>query len=160
MKPATAAIIVTADRVLSGAKPDSAGTLAKELLLAQGLEVTSHDVVAEGYARVAEALREQVQVGVDVIVVIGGTGVGPTNYTPEVTEEFIAARLHGLETQVLLKGLESSHKTGLSRGVIGMTDRGCGSLIINSASSRGAVADTLGVVLPLLGDIFRDAKSN
>lgn len=41
-----------------------------------------------------------------------------------------------------------------------MTDRGCGSLIINSASSRGAVADTLGVVLPLLGDIFRDAKGN
>ncbi|STD61864.1 Uncharacterised protein [Corynebacterium striatum] len=29
MKPATAAIIVTADRVLSGAKPDSAGALAK-----------------------------------------------------------------------------------------------------------------------------------
>lgn len=156
--PTTAALIVTSDRILSGERADAAGQLAAELLQAAGLSVREHIVVAEGYARVADALRTQVREGTDVIVVIGGTGVGATNYTPEVSAEFIAARLHGLETQVLLKGLESSHKAGLSRGIIGMTARGCGSLIINSASSTGAVRDTLGVVLPLLGDIFRDCN--
>lgn len=158
MTPTTAAIIVTADRILSGEKPNTAGELAASLMVDAGFEVGSHVVIAEGYARVAEALRAEVRAGTHVIVVIGGTGVGTTNYTPEVTGEFVTARLTGLETQVLLKGLESSHKAGLSRGIIGMTDRGGGSLIINTASSRGAVADTLGVVLPLVGDIFRDAR--
>ncbi len=151
-----AAIIVTSDRVISGDKDNSGGRAAEKLLGEFGHEVISHDVVAEGYARVAAALREQVRAGIDIIVLIGGTGIGVTNYTPEVTEEFIHTRLHGLETQVLIEGLKSSPKAGLSRGIIGMTDRGAGSLIINAASSSGAVRDTLGVVLPLIGDIFRD----
>lgn len=158
MKPTRAAVIVTSDRVLSGEKPNTAGELAQSLLENAGLDVAAVDVVAEGYARVADAVRARVRDEVPVIVVIGGTGTGATNYTPEVTEEFISTRLHGLETQVLLKGLESSPKAGLSRGIIGMTGRGEGSLIIDSASSRGAVADTLGVILPLLGDIFRDYR--
>ena len=85
----------------------------------------------------------------------GGTGNGATNLTPEVTERYIKARLYGLETQVLLRGLESSPKAGLSRGIIGMTEHGGGSLIINCASSTGAVADALGIIAPLLDDVFR-----
>ena len=56
-----------------------------------------------------------------------------------------------------MKGLDSSPKAGLSRGIIGVTKYGHPTtLIINSAGSRGAVADTLSVVLPLVGDIFRE----
>lgn len=104
------------------------------------------------------ALKTALRAGSDVIVIIGGTGLGRTNFTPEVTEKYISARLHGLETQVLLRGLESSAKAGLSRGIIGMTEHGGGSLVVNTASSVGAVEDTLGVVLPLLPDIFRSCR--
>ena len=79
---------------------------------------------------------------------------------PEVTMQKLAARLNGLESQVLLEGLQSSPKAGLCRGVIGVTQFGHPTqLIINSAGSRGAVRDTLKVVLPLIGDIFSECST-
>lgn len=150
-----AQIIVSSDRILAGEKPNRAGEKAVEILRAHDIDVVTPSIVPEGYTPVDDALRAAVDAGTDIVVVIGGTGIGATNLTPEVTERYIKARLYGLETQVLLRGLESSPKAGLSRGIIGMTDHGGGSLIINCASSTGAVADALGVIAPLLADVFR-----
>lgn len=150
-----AQIIVSSDRILAGEKPNRAGEKAVEILRAYDIDVVTPSIVPEGYTPVDDALRAAVDAGADIVVVIGGTGIGATNLSPEVTERYIKARLYGLETQVLLRGLESSPKAGLSRGIIGMTDHGGGSLIINCASSTGAVADALGVIAPLLADVFR-----
>ena len=148
-------IILSSDRVLAGEKPNQAGERAREIF-------ESHSMTVRGYSRgagpVEAALQKALEMGSDIIVIIGGTGLGRTNYTPEVTQKYVAARLYGLETQVLLRGLESSPKAGLSRGIIGMTEHGSGSLLINTASSTGAVEDTLGVVCPLLPDIFRSCR--
>lgn len=148
-------IIVSSDRILAGEKPNRAGEKAAEILRTHDIDVAPPSIVPEGLKPVDDALRTAVDTGTDIVVVIGGTGIGATNLTPEVTERYIKARLYGLETQVLLRGLESSPKAGLSRGIIGMTDHGGGSLIINCASSTGAVADALGVIAPLLADVFR-----
>lgn len=155
MSQRMAQIIVSSDRILAGEKPNRAGEKAVEILRSHDIDVAPPSIVPEGYAPIDDALRTAVEACTDIVVVIGGTGIGATNLTPEVTERYIKARLYGLETQVLLRGLESSPKAGLSRGIIGMTDHGGGSLIINCASSTGAVADALGVIAPLLADVFR-----
>ncbi|MER0081798.1 molybdopterin-binding protein [Corynebacterium sp. KPL2861] len=155
MSQRKAQIIVSSDRILSGEKPNRAGEKAVEILRTHDIDVAPPSIVPEGYTPVDDALRTALDTGTDIVVVIGGTGIGATNLTPEVTERYIKARLYGLETQVLLCGLGSSPKAGLSRGIIGMTDHGGGSLIINCASSTGAVADALGVIAPLLADVFR-----
>lgn len=155
MSQRKAQIIVSSDRILAGEKPNRAGEKAAEILRAHDIDVAPPSIVPEGFTPVDDALRTAVGTGTDIVVVIGGTGIGATNLTPEVTERYIKARLYGLETQVLLRGLESSPKAGLSRGIIGMTEHGGGSLIINCASSTGAVADALGVIAPLLADVFR-----
>lgn len=155
MSQRKAQIIVSSDRILAGEKPNRAGEKAAETLRTHDIDVAPPSIVPEGLKPVDDALRTAVDTGTDIVVVIGGTGIGATNLTPEVTERYIKARLYGLETQVLLRGLESSPKAGLSRGIIGMTDHGGGSLIINCASSTGAVADALGVIAPLLADVFR-----
>ncbi|WP_296088232.1 molybdopterin-binding protein [uncultured Corynebacterium sp.] len=155
MSQRKAQIIVSSDRILAGEKPNRAGEKAAEILRTHDIDVAPPSIVPEGLKPVDDALRTAVDTGTDIVVVIGGTGIGATNLTPEVTERYIKARLYGLETQVLLRGLESSPKAGLSRGIIGMTDHGGGSLIINCASSTGAVADALGVIAPLLADVFR-----
>lgn len=155
MSQRKAQIIVSSDRILAGEKPNRAGEKAAEILRTHDIDVAPPSIVPEGLKPVDDALRTAVDTGTDIVVVIGGTGIGATNLTPEVTERYIKARLYGLETQVLLRGLESSPEAGLSRGIIGMTDHGGGSLIINCASSTGAVADALGVIAPLLADVFR-----
>lgn len=151
-------IILSSDRVLAGEKPNQAGERAREIFESYSMTIRAVEVIPEGAGPVEAALQKALEMGSDVVVIIGGTGLGRTNYTPEVTQKYVAARLYGLETQVLLRGLECSSKAGLSRGVIGMTEHGGGSLLINTASSTGAVEDTLGVVCPLLPDIFRSCR--
>lgn len=155
-----AAVLVVSDRIVHGEKDNTAGDLAKSQLEAAGCAIARTEVIAEGRQPLGGLLTECVGEGIDIIMVIGGTGIAPGNYTPEVSADMIAARLHGLETQVLMAGLNNSPKAGLSRAVIGMTDHGGGSLIINSASSTGAVRDTLGVVAPLFGDIFSCSRES
>lgn len=158
MERVSVSIILSSDRVLSGQKSGKAGERAREVCEEYSASVRAVEVVPEGAEPVESALKDSLRAGSDVIVIIGGTGLGRTNFTPEVTQKYISARLHGVETQVLLRGLESSAKAGLSRGIIGMTEHGGGSLVVNTASSVGAVEDTLGVVLPLLPDIFRSCR--
>lgn len=154
-----AAIIVSSDRILTKGKTNKSGEIAQDFIKNYGLQLHVLTVIAEGYTPVDGAVQSALADGCEIIIVIGGTGIGSTNFTPEVTEKYLSARLHGLETQVLLRGLQSSPKAGLSRGIIGMTEHGGGSLIINCASSSGAVTDTLSVVFPLLPDIFRDCTN-
>lgn len=154
-----AAIIVSSDRILTKGNTNKSGEIAQDFIKNYGLQLHVSTVIAEGYTPIDGAVQSALADGCEIIIVIGGTGIGSTNFTPEVTEKYLSARLHGLETQVLLRGLQSSPKAGLSRGIIGMTEHGGGSLIINCASSSGAVTDTLSVVFPLLPDIFRDCTN-
>lgn len=159
MTPWTASIIVASDRVLCGEKPNNAGKRARELAEEFRCAVASTTVVAEDYEAIDVALRTALESGSRVVIVIGATGTHVGNVTPEVTERYVHLRLHGVETQVLMEGLKNSPKVGLCRGIIGL-DRHGGNLIVNSASSRGAVEDTLGVVLPLLPDILGSCSSS
>lgn len=158
MTPWTTSIIVASDRVLCGEKSNRAGVRAQELAEQSGCTVVSTTVVAEDVESIDEALGSALESGAQVVILIGATGTHVGNVTPEVTERYVHVRLHGVETQVLLEGLKNSPKAGLCRGIIGL-DRHGGNLIINSASSRGAVEDTLGVVLPLVPDILGSCSS-
>lgn len=150
-----AAVIVVSDRVHSGEREDKSGPRARKLLADAGVEVGQEVVVPEGGEAVAREIDRALAGGVRLIVTTGGTGIGARNLTPEVTAERLGCRLTGLETQVLIEGLKSSPQAGLSRGLIGLTSRDeRATLIVNAPSAPGAVSDSLGVVLPLLGSIF------
>jgi molybdenum cofactor synthesis domain-containing protein len=150
----TGMVIVTSDRIVSGERRDQAGPVACELLAQVGVRA-GIVVVEEGRAAVSRALADARAADHRVIVTVGGTGLGPRNQTPEATAPLLAVRLDGLVTQVLIRGLASTDQAGLSRALIGLTGRGSAdALIINSPGSTGAVRDTLGVVCPLLPDIF------
>ena len=155
--PLKAAVIVVSNRIAEGIKADHAAEVAVATLRNAGIEVVHRAIVREEEASIVNMLDARLEQKDDIILTVGGTGTRPGNVVPEVTGQRIAARLHGLETQVLSKGLESSAKAGLCRGVIGVTQFGHPTtLIINSAGSRGAVTDTLNVVLPLAPDILRE----
>lgn len=152
-----ARVIVVSDRIVDGERTDSAGLVAVDKLSAVGLTSPSPIHIREGYAPLRAQLRSAIDSGARVIVTLGGTGTRPGNLTPEATAEVCEVRLTGLETQILLRGLQSTDRAGLSRGMVGLTRRGDGGVVIvNAPNSRGGVADSLGVVLPLLPHILED----
>lgn len=151
----TARVIVVSDRVCSGARTDAAGPAAKSMLLQAGIETDGPVIIPEGKDAIAAELDRALADQVRIVVTIGGTGHGERNLTPEETAARLAVRLTGIETQILIEGLKSTTRAGLSRGLVGLTERGDrGTLIVNSAGSVGAVRDSLGIVVPLIDAIF------
>jgi molybdenum cofactor synthesis domain-containing protein len=94
-------------------------------------------------ADVSRALFAAIAENVDVIITSGGTGISPTDSTPEVTANVVDYQIPGLADAIRRSGLPHVPTSVLSRGVCGVRDR---TLIVNLPGSTGGVKDGLGVL--------------
>ena len=140
-----AVVLTVSDRVAAGARTDESGPLARELLTAQGFDVTS-ELTPDDSPAIAAALRAAVGDGVDLVVTTGGTGLAPRDVTPEATMSVIERPADGIADLIRRSG--SVPTAALSRGVAGISGR---TLIVNLAGSTGAVRDGIAALEPLLG---------
>lgn len=142
------ALVVTASmRASAGIYEDRGGPIVVERLAALGMAVDGPVVVPDGDA-VEEALREAVQAAYDLVVTTGGTGLTPTDLTPEMTRRVIDREVPGIAEAIRAVGREKVPTAVLSRGLAGLADR---TLIINVPGSTGGVRDAMAVLEPLLG---------
>ncbi|GHF43430.1 molybdenum cofactor synthesis domain-containing protein [Amycolatopsis bartoniae] len=138
----TARVIVASNRAASGVYEDKTGPVLVEWLTARSFAVPSPVVVPDGEP-VGQALRESLRDGVDLVVTTGGTGISPTDRTPDETLAVLDHELPGLADAVRNAGLPKVPTAVLSRGVAGVAGR---TLVVNLPGSRGGVKDGLGVL--------------
>ncbi|MGP4010930.1 MogA/MoaB family molybdenum cofactor biosynthesis protein [Streptomyces sp. 4N124] len=141
------ALVVTAsNRAAAGVYEDKGGPLIAEGLKGFGFAVDGPQVVPDGDP-VEAALRAGVEAGYDAIVTTGGTGISPTDRTPEATRRVIDHEVPGIAEAVRAFGREKVPTAALSRGLAGVAGR---TLIVNLPGSTGGVRDGLAVLQPLL----------
>jgi molybdenum cofactor synthesis domain-containing protein len=137
-----ARVVVASNRAAAGVYPDRTGPVIVSWLRERGYEVPEPVVVPDGDP-VAAALRAAVADGVAVVLTTGGTGVTPTDRTPEATRSVLDYEVPGIADAIRAAGLPKVPTAVLSRGVSGVAGR---TLVVNLPGSTGGVKDGLSVL--------------
>ena len=151
----TARVVVASNRASAGVYPDRTGPLIVDWLRERGYEVPGPVVVPDGDP-VAEELRAAVRAGVSVVITTGGTGINPSDQTPEQTRAVLERELPHLAAQIARYGVDHGVPTAvLSRGLVGTAGR---TLVVNLPGSTGGVRDALAVLADVLPHALDQAR--
>lgn len=142
-----AGVVVASNRASAGVYEDTTGPLITAFLHDHGFLVGEPAVVPDGEA-VATAIRGFLDEGARVVLTTGGTGLTPTDLTPDVTRPLLDREVPGIAEAIRAAGIAKGVPTAmLSRGLAGVAGQ-C--LVVNLPGSRGGVKDALEVLGPVL----------
>ena len=155
-----AGVLVMSDSRSSGAKPDRSGAILKEGLEANQAVVEYFKIVPDERDAIRGAVQHATDtLKVDVLLMTGGTGVGPRDVTPETVTEMLDRRLPGVEDQFRAHGRVRNPYAMLSRMVAGMRGQ---TIIVALPGSPGACRDAIDAFFPYLKHAFpmREGQSD
>jgi molybdenum cofactor synthesis domain-containing protein len=142
-----AVVVSVSNRAAAGVYEDTTGPRIVEALAELGIGDVTASTVPDGEP-VREALEAALAARPDLIVTTGGTGLSPTDQTPEMTRSVLDYEVPGIAEAIRAYGVGKGVATAsLSRGVAGVAGS---TLIVNLPGSSGGVKDGLEVLMPLV----------
>lgn len=154
----TAAILVASTKGAAGQRADLSGPAVANMLIGADFEVVETAVVPDDL----EALKKKMlkwldEDRVDLVVTSGGTGLSPSDLTPEATKAIIDREIPGLGEAMRATGLAKTRMAALSRGLAGQRGRG---LIINVPGSPKGATESLEAVIMALSHALDKIKGD
>jgi molybdenum cofactor synthesis domain-containing protein len=143
-----AVVVVVSTRAAAGTRPDTVGPDLIHRLKAAGWDVAPMaEVLPDHEDQLAARLIALVDAGHRLIVTTGGTGLTPTDRTPEATIKVGERQVPGIAELMRSTGLATTSLAALSRGVAVVRAQ---TLIVNVAGSPEGAAQSLDAAIPVL----------
>ncbi|TCV91889.1 cyclic pyranopterin monophosphate synthase subunit MoaC [Luteibacter rhizovicinus] len=154
--PRSAAVVVLSDTVASGAKSDTAGASVRASLENAGFAPVDYAILPDAADKLHDHLRELIDRGVDLVVTVGGTGLGPRDVTIDVVRPLIDVDIPGIMETARAFGQQRMPYAMLSRGIAGYARE---TLILTFPGSRAGAEESLAAVLPGIVHLVETGRS-
>ncbi|HEY8677974.1 MAG TPA: MogA/MoaB family molybdenum cofactor biosynthesis protein [Candidatus Dormibacteraeota bacterium] len=143
-----ACVLTVSTKGARGARADESGERVAEMLARLPAEIVARGVVSDELADIRRQVAEWLKAtDPHLIVLTGGTGLGPRDVTPQALESLLDYAIPGMAEAMRAAGLKKTPHAMLSRslaGVVGQTV-----ILALPGSPRGA-ADSLDAVMEAL----------
>ena len=141
-------VLTVSDKGSRGERKDESGERAAEMLASLGYIIARKAIVPDDRKEISDTLVEWVdREGLALIVTSGGTGLSPTDVTPQAMEDVIDYQVPGMAEAMRAASLDKTPHAMISRAMVGVRKS---SLIINLPGSPKGVSENLSVVMPAL----------
>ena len=150
-----AAVVTASNRSSRGERQDTSGHLLADRLRELGCTVGDVTVVPDDVPAIQAAIRAALAGGADVVITTGGTGVTPTDVTPEATRPLLEREVPGIAEAIRLASRDRVPTAVLSRGLAGTVGA---ALVVNLPGSPGGVKDGMAVLAPILGHVLSQLR--
>lgn len=141
-------VLTMSDKGSRGERVDTSGPYLLQTLEELGYRRKAYLVIPDSEEKIRETLISWVDDdGVDLIITTGGTGVAPTDVTPEAMTGVIEKEIPGMAEAMRAESLKKTVNAVLSRSRVGIRGK---SLIINLPGSERAARENIAVLLPSL----------
>ncbi len=151
-----AAVIICSDSIQSGNKRDKAGRVIVETLERHRVRVTDYSIIADDISDIRRKIVYYYDLGNDIIILSGGTGLSPRDVTPEAIAPLFDRDIPGIMESARSYGQERTPYSMLSRGISGMMGN---TLILAIPGSTKGAAETMDVLFPSVLQIFKYTES-
>lgn len=142
------AVLTMSDKGARGEREDTSGGYLRERLIEEGYVLHFYEIIPDQKHVIIEKLKMLAdEQRVSLIVTTGGTGVSPSDVTPEAMTEILDKEIPGMAEAMRSASLLKTPRAMLSRGKAGIRGE---SLIINFPGSLKAVRENLEVVLSVI----------
>lgn len=154
----TVGILTLSDKGARGEREDLSGVEIKRLVADIPAEVKAYEVIPDEKFLIKDKLIEYADdLGLDVIITTGGTGVSPRDVTPDATLEVIDKEIPGMAEVMRFESLKKTPRAMISRAVVGLRGR---TLIINLPGSPKGVRENLSAILPAISHAVEKIKGD
>ena len=143
-----AAVITVSDKGSMRERVDTSGPAVRSMLEGAGYQVVYTSIVPDDKLKISRELTHCAdELGCDLVLTTGGTGLSPRDVTPEATADVLEREIRAIPVAMWVEGLKITPNAMLSRAVAGT--RGS-SLIVNLPGSEKAARENLAAVLGAL----------
>ncbi|MCL2346504.1 MAG: MogA/MoaB family molybdenum cofactor biosynthesis protein [Desulfobulbus sp.] len=157
-KPWRFAVVTMSDKGSRGERIDESGAFLRQFLSEAGLAEAGYRLVPDRVEDIAAAVCAMIDdLGADLVVTTGGTGLAPSDVTPEAMNKVFQREVPGIAEMLRLESLKKTPMAALSRGRAGIRGE---SLIINLPGSLKAAREDIATLLPIVDHALEKIKGD